>query len=256
MKYLLVVLFSLYLTLPKSSYAQPELIPQYQNDYQFELDRYQKLYQDYLEKKQIDQKYSTINTQKELIESTKETLSSRNQLLLNYLRYLRVKIESFKSQQSQSTQTIQNQLSQQETWLESQKLAINQLSDLSQIQNWVKNFNLQFVQIQKSTYSAIVQHEINLQLQTIQYLKTLTNTIKSDSETIKETDQWFISFPQQFEISQKYLQNASTFYQKPQSGNRFQNFYPDSKKDLDRSKTILTNMNSDLKSIVTKFLNN
>ena len=155
----------------------------------------------------------------------------------------------------QSIQTIQSQLTQQETWLESQKLAINQLSDLPQIQTWAKNFKTQYVQIQRSMYSALIQHDINLQLQTIAYLKDLTDIVKNDSLDLQETNQWFISFPQQFEISQNYLQTASTFYQKTQTGNRFQNFYPDSKKELDRSRTILKNLNSDLKSIITKFLN-
>lgn len=255
MVYIFALFLSLFLSLPNPTFAQAELISQYQNDYQFELDQYQKLYQDYLEKKQVNQKYNTINTEKELIQSTKSALSSRNQLLLNYLRYLRVKINQFKTLSPQSTQTIQNQLSQQETWLESQKLAINQLSDLPQIQTWAKNFKLQYVQIQKSVYSSLVQYDINLQLQIIQNLKQLTDLVKNDSLVIQETNQWFISFPQQFETSEKYLQTAATYYQKNQTGNRFQNFYPESKKELDRSKTILKNLNSDLKSIITKFLN-
>jgi hypothetical protein len=255
MIYFILLFLSLFLSLPNPSFAQTELIFQYQNDYQFELDQYQKQYQFYLEKKQVNQKYNTLNTKKELVQSTKTALSSRNQLLLNYLRYLRVKIELFKTQQPESIQTIQNQLSQQETWLESQKLAINQLSDLPQIQTWAKNFKVQYVQIQKSMYSALIQHDINLQLQTIVYLKDLTNIVKNDSLALPESDQWFISFPQQFEISQKHLQTAGTFYQKTQKGNRFQNFYPESKKELDHSRTILKNLNSDLKSIITKFLN-
>jgi hypothetical protein len=255
MVYLFLLFLSLFLSLPNPSFAQAELISQYQNDYQFELNQYQKQYQDYLEKKQVNQKYNTLNTEKELIQSTKEALSSRNQLLLNYLRYLRVKIDQFKNLKPQSTQVIQSQLSQQETWLESQKLAINQLSDLPQIQTWAKNFKVQYVQIQKSIYSALIQHDINLQLQTIEYLQKLTDIVKNDSQALQESNQWFISFPQQFEISQNYLQTASTFYQKTQTGNRFQNFYPDSKKELDRSRTILKNLNSDLKSIITKFLN-
>ena len=255
MVYIFLLFLSLFLSLPNPSFAQADLISQYQNDYQFELDQYQKLYQDYLEKKQVNQKYNTINTEKELIQSTKSALSSRNQLLLNYLRYLRVKIDSFKIMEPQSTQTIQNQLSQQETWLESQKLAINQLSDLPQIQTWAKNFKTQYVQIQKSMYSALIQHDVNLQLQIIEYLKDLTDVIKNDSIALQESNQWFISFPQQFEISQNYLQTAGTYYQKNQTGNRFQNFYPESKKELERSRTILKNLNSDLKSIITKFLN-
>jgi len=255
MVYIFTLFLSLFLSLPHPSFAQTELISQYQNDYQFELDRYQKLYQDYLEKNQVNQKYNTINTEKELIQSTKSTLSSRNQLLLNYLRYLRVKINQYKTLDPQPIQAIQTQLSQQETWLESQKLAINQLSDLPQIQSWVKNFKIQYVQIQKSIYSALIQHDINLQLQVIKHLQELTDIVKNDSKTLQESNQWFISFPQQFETSQNYLQTASSYYPKNQTGNRFQNFYPESKKELDRSKTILTNLNSDLKSIITKFLN-
>jgi hypothetical protein len=252
---MLLLFISLFLLLPHPSIAQTDLISQYQADYQYQLDQYQKQYQDYLEKKQVNQKYNTLNTEKDLVTSTKTALASRNQLILNYIRYLRVKIDSFKSMGPQSTQTIQNQLSQQETWLESQKLAINQLSDLSQIQTWVKNFKIQYVQIQKSMYSALIQHDINLQLQIIEYLNQLTQIIKNDSLLIQETNQWFISFPQQFEISKKHLQTAGSFYQKNQTGNRFQNFYPESKKELDRSKTILSNLSSDLKQIITKFLN-
>lgn len=250
---MLLFLFSLFFLLASPAKAQD--VEQYQADYQYQLDLYQKSYQDYLEKDQVDQKYSTLNTQKDKTDSAIVSLLQRNQLLYSYLILNRVNLDQSNFNQNPETTALQEKLLEKETWLKAQDLNIKQLSHQDQVNKWSTQFKTQYNDIQKLTYSSVVQIQINRQRNILQKLQILGQEVQSDSPDNQALNQWLNELPTKSDLVNKYLNQAFLTTQKKQNSNRFNNFYPEATRELDKSKLLLEEIQSNLKSVISKFIN-
>ena len=229
-------------------------INQYQSDYRYQLDLYQKSYQNYLEKEQVDNKYNTLSTQKDKTEASIDALLQRNQLLYSYLILLRVQLNQTNSTKDPKNEVLKEKLLSKETYLKAQDLTIKQLSNKEQVKKWSTQFKNLYPEIQTVIYSSLIQIQINQQKTILQKIQILGQEIQADSPQNQALSQWLNELPSQSEMVNQHFDNAILYTEKKQTGNRFNNFYPSALKELNLATKLLSEMHSNLKSVVSKFI--
>jgi len=248
-----MILFILSLFFFSLSPVKAQDINQYQSDYRYQLDLFQKSYQNYLEKEQIDNKYSTLSTQKDKTEASINALLQRNQLLYSYLILLRVQLGQYDNNDPRNN-ILKEKLLAKETYLKAQDLTIKQLGDKEQVKEWSTQFKSQYPEIQTIIYSTLVQIQVNQQKNILQKIQILGQEIQADSPQNQALSQWLNELPTQSEKVTQHLNDAILDTEKKQTGTRFNNFYSSSLKDLDLATNLLSEMHSNLKSVVSKFI--
>lgn len=225
---------------------------QFIQDYNFQVGEYQKAYIDYVNKKEIYTKYRTITTEKDKIDATKTALIIRNTMLKSFLMALRVSLDKFKTPDSSVTQKIQIELNRWEDWCQEQNLIITNYTNQPDITNWVNNFKTKYFAIQTVIYTALTQNQINQRLLSLNLLTTLAESMKSDPKTGDQLNEWLSALPIKSDLVTGKLNSAQSLTQSKQLSNRFNNFYPDAKIQLNGADTYLKNMLSDLRAVAIK----
>lgn len=233
------------------------LFETYKIDYLHQQKIYQETYLDYSKKKQIHTQYGTIITQKDKNEATIKTLIARNTMLKTYLMAIRVKMDKYESQNPIETEIRQIELSKLEEWLEEQNTIVSSINNESDISQWAQNFKEKYTIIQQESYSSLIQDEVNQKVLILEKIKKLAENIKNSSNIKMENQQWFSGIPIKSDLVIKSLNEAIEKTKKDQYSfnQNFQDFYPSAKADIDKANNYLTEMISDLKSIVIKFSN-
>lgn len=231
----MLLLFFLLFATPIFAQDSTDLYTKYRTDYLYQRDLYQQNYSDYLNKKDVYTQYGTVTAEKDKITATKNVFLSQNSLLKAYLMALRVTLNDSPSNQSE--------LQKWENWLSTQNQVLANLNSTTALQNWAKIFQTQYVSIQKSLYTGLVQGQINRRLETITEIKKLATLAKID---------WSSNFEnKEIQINQKFL-SAQEACQENQRKDEFSNFYPNAKKHLDQADIYIKNLISDLKSTIIK----
>lgn len=228
------------------------LINQYKQDYSFQVAEYQKRYIDYVDKKEVYTKYRTVSTEKDKITATKNALFSRNTMLKTYLMALRVSLDEFKSQNQTSTEKTQIELSRWEDWCSEQNLIIPNLNTQQDITIWLEGFTEKYIDIQQVIYTALTQNQINQRLYILDLTKLLSKNIKNDPKTGTMLNDWLSSLPVKSDLVMSSLKITDELSQNKQLKNRFENFYPEVKSELNRTNNYLINMLSDLRAVAIK----
>jgi hypothetical protein len=252
---ILVMLFTL-LTTPlhaQEATADPALFEQYKTDYLFQRDLYQKSLLNYSEKQQVDEQYGTVATQNDKFNALKETLINRNKMLRAYIMALRVHLNSNKAINNEDTNKIQTELSNWEQWFDQQNQTINSYGSIDNIKSWTTDFKAKYVDIQKSIYTALVQNEVNLDLQALSEI----NNVTAEAQTLPNiTDREKVlidDIKSKPETIITYLKNAIGFTQKQQiNPNRFNDFYPEAKVELNHAREYLSEMAANIKLVITR----
>ncbi|MFA4827130.1 MAG: hypothetical protein WC596_02635 [Candidatus Shapirobacteria bacterium] len=270
MLWFLVLLFGLFL---KPVYAQDAsvsakpptptpnpaiaLFAQYQNDYNYQRDLYQQAYLEYLNKKNIYTKYGTITTQQEKFDATKKALSARNNTLRAYLIALRVDLDKYRSVNTTETEKFQIELGKLESWCLEQNLIIDSLNNEEDVKKWIGDqFVPNFMTIRQATATALVLHENNQILTILNSLKSLTSDIKLATQNNLTAQSLLSSMPIKYDLVTISTQNAYTLTQTKQySGNQFNDFYPNAKKEITKAQGYLVEIQNSLKSLVNKYVN-
>ena len=253
--WLFFFLFFFFNISPVKAQNQSELFSQYKNDYLFQRDEYQKNYLDYLNKKNVYIQYRSITSEKDMFESTKAVLFSRNKMLKSFLMALRVGLDKYKSINSLNTEKTQIQLSKWEDWLDEQNLIIPNYTNSTDLKNWATIFKSRYLEIQQTTYQALTQAGINLRLSNLNEIKLLADTIKTDPKNNNSTDDWFADFPIKSDLINASLESALTIAQKPQKAKTFMNFFPQVNIETQKADSYLKSLLSDLKAITIKIYN-
>ncbi len=228
------------------------LINQYKQDYNFQISEYQKRYLDYVDKKEVYTKYRTVSTEKDKITATKTALFARNIMLKTYLMALRVSLDEFKSYNPTSISKTQIELSRWEDWCAEQNLIIPNLNSQQDITNWIDIFKEKYVSIQQIIYTTLTQNQINQRLEILNLTKLLSENIKNDPKTGTMLNDWLSALPIKSDLVTASLKIATDFTTAKQLSNRFDNFYPEAKVELNRTNIYLTNMLSDLRAVAIK----
>ena len=228
------------------------LINQYKQDYSFQVAEYQKKYINYVDKNEVYTKYRTVSTEKDKITATKDALFARNLMLKSYLMALRVSLDEFKDQNPTVTSKIQIELSRWEDWCNEQNLIIPNLNSQADITDLITVFKEKYIFIQQIIYTALTQNQINQRLQILDLTKQLSESIKSDPKTGTMLNDWLSALPVKSDLVMASLKTTSDLSQAKQLINRFNNFYPDAKSELNRTNIYLTNMLSDLRAVAIK----
>lgn len=228
------------------------LANQYKQDYSFQISEYQKRYIDYVDKKEVYTKYRTVSTEKDKITATKTALFARNSMLKSYLMALRVSLDEFKNYNPTTVSKIQIELSRWEDWCAEQNLIIPNLNSQDDITTWVETFKEKYISIQQIIYTALTQNQINQRLQILDLIKILSDNIKNDPKTGTTLNDWLSSLPVKSDLVMASINTTTDLTQAKQLSNRFDNFYPPAKVELNRTNTYLTNMLSDLRAVAIK----
>lgn len=251
---------SMVITSTPTTISQPTLDPtdarfqQYKTDYLFNRDIYNQSYLDYTTKKQVHTRYGTIITQKEKLEATRSSLIARNTMLRTYLLALRTLLDKYQSQNPTETEKLKIDLSKWEAWLQEQNSVVNSLLNPDDFSKNAQDFKEKYIQIQVSIYSALVQHQANLELITLQNLQDLKSNIEKTG--LKPEGQQPLS---EIGIKSDYvisnIKSAIDATQAKQYSQNFNNFYSESRLYLLKAKTYLQEINQNLQGLVLKYLN-
>lgn len=256
--YFLLIFFFSFSPKTHAQEASPaaNLFETYKTDYLYQQKIYQENYTDYSKKKQIHTQYGTLITQKDKNEATTKVLIARNTMLKAYLMALRVKMDQYESQNPTETEIIQIELSKLEEWLDEQNTIVSSINNESDISQWGETFKQKYSTIQQQIYSSLVRDEVNQKILILEKIEKLADDIKNSPNIKQESRQWFSGLPIKSDLITTNLDNAIKKTKKEQSsGNNFQDFYPEAKIDLNKANGYLTEMISNLKSIVVKFGN-
>lgn len=251
---LLVFLFSLIFTQP--ILAQTIDFTQYRNDYFFQRDLYTQDYITFVSKVSQNTQYGTLVTQKEKTDATKKVLISRNKMLKTYAMALRILLDKYKNYNSLDTQKLQIDLSKWENWFDEQNTIVDALNNDTDIDKWTQKFNDQYVPIQVTFTSAIIQQDINLKTAILENIKNLVTQLQAIPDVYGLNQQWFNSLSIKYDLVNNNLKTAQSFGLKPQINNKFNDFYPDAQVEIGKANSYLTNIINDLKLIVSEISQN
>jgi len=254
----LIILFTSFTRQVLAQEATPAagLFETYKTDYLFQQKIYQEDYLDYFRKKQIHTQYGTLITQKDKNEATIKFLITRNTMLKAYLLALRVKLDQYEAQNPTDTEIAQIGLSKLEEWLVEQNTILSSINNESDTSEWAETFKNKYTDIQQQIYTSLVQNEANQKTLVLKDIKKLADDIKNSPKIKPESQQWFSSLPTKSDLVISALNDALKKTQKSQySGSNFQDFYSETKIDLNKANGYLAEMVSNLKSIVVKFSN-
>lgn len=241
-------------SLAPSPTPTPTLFDQYKKDYLFQYDKYQQSYLKYIEKKQVYTKYGTITTQKEKFEASLGAIDARNRTLKSYLAALKVKLDDYKSTNPTATERNQIEISKWEAWCEEQYTVIPSINNEDDLIKWTKDFENKYVTIQQTIYTALVQNEVNLNQNTLNLVSQVAEDIKNNPQIKPGSQQWLSSLTVKSDLVSTSIEKSLKYTKNDSYQSTFSNFYPESKKELNKSKNYLIEISSDLKLIVTKFL--
>jgi hypothetical protein len=82
--------------------------------------------------------------------------------------------------------------------------------------------------------------------------KKLSEDIKKDPKTGTMLNDWLSALPVKSDLVMGSLKITTDLTQAKQLSNRFDNFYPEAKVELNRTNIYLTNMISDLRAVAIK----
>jgi hypothetical protein len=237
-----------------SATPTPPLFDQYKKDYLYQYDLYNQAYLNYIDKKQVHTKYGTITTQKEKFTAAVDTINARNKALKSYLLALRVMLDDYKDSNPTITEKVKIDLSKWEAWFNEQLTVVPAINNDDDLKKWADDFKNKYITIQPIIYTALTQHEINLRTQTLSLLQDVANDIKNDPNIKPESQQWISSLTVKSDLVNTSLNNALNATKKNQYQNKFVNFYPDAKLEINKATGYLREIGSDLKLTIIKFL--
>lgn len=234
-----------------------DLISQYQSDLSYQQDLYNQSYNLYLQKSTVHQQYNSIATEKELIDSIKETAQFRNSLLITYLNLISAKLDVYKSQDiSPNTTTIQNVLNQQNIWLQNQPTKITSISNKSQLDQYNQQFSQSYKQIQQYINNALIQSQVNHQNLIISQIKNLLLKIKASPNFDSQAQNWIVEIESQLNDSTNFISQALLQVKTDslESYHNYSDLYQEAKPLLDSSKQNLFKVIENISGVIKKFI--
>jgi len=233
----------------------PTLSPyqQAKKDYLTQQQEYQQVYLEYVDKRETHTKYGTITTEKEKIEWTQKAIISRNNLLQKYLSALKVKLLEYSNSDPTNTKKNQIELEKWISWLKEQNIIVNSLNNSDDLFQNAKNFESKYNTIQKEIYTSIIQNQYNNHKQVLLELKNLATKIQNSNQIKTEGQNWTSDSFIKIDIANDSLNVALKETNQKQYGTKFNNFYPQAKKELNKANQYALEVFNNLKSIITKF---
>lgn len=231
------------------------LFQQYRQDYLYNRDLYQQAYLNYAQKKDVYTKYQTLTTQADKISATKAALTARNNMLRTYLMALRVYLDVYKSNDTTNTEKYQIELQKLESWLSEQNSVVNSLNNDDDIKSNGQDFQAKYVTIQQALYSALVQNEYNLRLHTLNVIKSYAAEIQVSPNGAKVNDLLTAITIKSDNVTSNLQSALDETTPDLYASLSFTNFYPTSKKYLSLANQYLTELVSDLTSVIIQSQN-
>jgi len=231
----------------------PRIFDQYQKDYLFQYDLYQQAYLIYVDKKKVYTKYGTITTQKDKFNAAINAINARNKAFKAYFLALRVLLDDYKSSDPTSTERNQIELSKWEAWFTEQLSVVPAINNETDLYKWANDFKGKYIEIQKVIYGALTQHEVNLRQQTLNLVQEIASDIRNNPSIKPESEQWVSSLTVKSDLITTGLNNSITISKKNQNQNKFSNFYPEVRIEMNKANNYLIEISADLKLIITKF---
>ena len=219
---LLIVLF-LFFTSTAQSHAQSlQDLSQLQDQYKTDCS-------EYYTKKQIDQQYNTINSNREHLESAKNCLITRNKTIGTYMAILEKNLDKYKNINTTQTSSLQASLHQWIIWLQDQNQNIINFQNKDEIKNFATDFQKKYLLIKKDIYKSIGQSEGNKYRQ-----------IKEELNSIAQTNPKILNdLSSRFNNTTSYFQNIDSVIQSSLETKNFDDINSDIKFNLTKIKNEL-----------------
>lgn len=230
------------------------LFDQYQRDYLFQYDIYQRAYLNYVDKVKVYTKYGTITTQKDKFNAAINAINARNKAFKSYFLALRVFLDDYKTSNPTITEKNQIDLRKWETWFDEQLIVVPLINNDDDLKKWINDFKDKYPEVQQTIYTALVQHEINLRQQSLNTLQDIAANIKNNPNIKPESEQWISNLAVKSDLVSTGFGNAINLTQRNQNQNKFSNFYPDAKIELTKTNNYIGEISADLKLIIIQFL--
>jgi hypothetical protein len=232
----------------------PPLFLQYQKDYLYQYDLYQQAYLKYVEKKEVFTKYGTITTQNEKFTAAIDTINARNKTFKAYLTALRIMLDEYQSANSTNTEKVKIDITKWEAWFEEQMAVVPAINNEEDLIKWVKEFKINYITVQQVMYTALIQHEVNLRVQTLNLLKDTADYIKNSPNVQPESQSWLNSLTIKSDLVNTSLTGALDMAKRKQIQNKFSDFYPNARIEMNKANNYLREISADLKLTIIKFL--
>ncbi len=226
------------------------IFDQYQNDYNYMYEQYKQAYLEYTQKKEVHTKYGTLTTKQDKIEATKKALIARNNAQKSYLTALRLDLDRFKQANPTDTSKYQIEIQKLENWFDEQNSVVSAYNNEDDLKIFANAFTKKYIGIQQTIYTSLALHQINQTTLNLAQIQALAQNIKTDPKINPQSTDWQGSLTIKADTVNSTLKQAFMDTQIKQSTQRFNNFYPTSKKSITRATQYLSDMLSDLKSVV------
>lgn len=250
-----MILFLILFLFAPPTFAQeitPNLVDQYQKDYNYQYNLYQQSYLVYLDKKQVYTKYGTVSSQKEKFDTAKAAIINRNNAFRAYLMTLRVTLDSHQSVNPTETESKKIDLSKWEAYFNEQNTVVSAINNDTDLTKWVSEFQTKYLDIQQSIYSAITQDQINQRQLSQNLIKSLADQIRSSPKIKTDNTQWYSNLNIQSDLINQAVADSIALTKKNQYQTKFIEFYPDIKNNLNRIDSYLSQMLGNLNIIISQ----
>ena len=217
------------------------------NDHLYQRALYTKKLTEYQEKLQINQQFSSVSTQEDLIKITQEILGLRALTLKTYLGYLNTSLSSHQDANLQITVDLQTKLSDWENYLTDQITKISITTSLEEFANISLDFNTQYPQIQQTIYLSLIQSQLNLQSKIYQLLVQTKNDIQQNNPSLNPL--WTDKINQNLASFASQNQLLLDSIQKNQDLSRLSRSYLSLQKQLNDNKQILSQIYLEIQKI-------
>lgn len=169
--FLILLIIILPILLVKQIIATPA---QAYQDYLYQYDLYRQKYSDFRIAKSEYEKYKTLVSEKNALESAKSMLIQRNLLFNAYLSYINERLNAGEGLTDAQKRMYQTFIRNEETTLTAQNQAIPSLAALNDVTKASQEFDNRYLTIQKTLRQAIVSLSLgSLSTQQIQYDQAL-----------------------------------------------------------------------------------
>jgi len=252
LNYFMVLIIFFFLLFTSPSFAQDSEFAQFKNDYTFQYNQYLTAYTKYLEKKDVFTKYGSVTTEADKLSAAKEAINARNLALRTYLQALRTYLNKYKSVDPATTDKLQIELQNWENWFNEQLSIVPNINNSRDLNAWVTDFKIKYIDVQQSIYSSLIYNQINQKKLTLNLLNSLIETVKTDPNIKPENQLWLSNFAIRSDLVNNSLKNSASFTVKKEYQSRFINFYANAKADLNTANNYLRQISDDLKIIIVK----
>lgn len=158
--------------------------------WQEQFDLYSQAHLEYTSSRQAYQNYQTLTTREQAIKDTKKVLWERNETLKKYLDQLIADLSAFGKIHNPNPEELASQLAVWQSWLSGQQSQIDQLNNITDINDYSKLWEKKYPELELLIYRALTTHATSQQSQSLTKTEALVQEISAYPDQSLLTQKW------------------------------------------------------------------